>query len=91
VLDRPLRLGQLQLQQDFTDLILEGENTTFVNIDAALGRRAAAVRAQYNLSLPDAIQIAVAQQSGCEAILTNDVHLQRVTEIRAVLVDELEL
>jgi len=87
----PLRLGQVQLQQDFTDLILEGENTTFVEISAVLGRRAAEVRAQYNLTLPDAIQVAVALQSGCEAILTNDVHLQRVAELGVVLVDELEL
>jgi predicted nucleic acid-binding protein len=87
----PLRLEQVQLQQDFTDLILEGENTTFIKIDGMLARRAAEVRAQYNLSLPDAIQVAVALQAGCEAILTNDIHLRRVAELRVVLVDELEL
>lgn len=87
----PLRLGQTQLQQDFADLILEGENTSFIEINAVLGRRAAEIRAQYNLSLPDAMHVAVALSTGCEAILSNDVHLRRVAELRVVLVDELEL
>ena len=86
----PLRQGQTQLQQDFIDVLVYGQNITFFPIDAALGRRAAEVRAQYNLSLPDAIQIAVALHAGCEAILTNDLDLRRVTELRVVIVDEPE-
>lgn len=87
----PLRWGQAQLQQDFIDIVVHGNNTVFVAIDEALGRRAAEVRAKYNLSLPDAIQVAVALHTGCEAILTNDVDLRRVAELHVVLVDKLEL
>jgi predicted nucleic acid-binding protein len=87
----PYRAGRLNLVQDFTDLIVGGRNTLFVPVDAESGRRAAELRARYNLTLPDAVQVAVALTAGCEAMLTNDVDLRRVRELRVILVDELEL
>jgi predicted nucleic acid-binding protein len=41
--------------------------------------------------LTDALQIAVALEAGCEAFLTNDRTLKRVTELRVLVLDELEL
>jgi hypothetical protein len=38
----------------------------------------------------DALQIAVALQERCEAFLTNDRRPARVTEIRVLLIDDLE-
>jgi predicted nucleic acid-binding protein len=46
---------------------------------------------RYNLQLPDALQIATAISSGCDAFLTNDAALQRVIELRILVVSELEL
>jgi predicted nucleic acid-binding protein len=69
----PIRLGLPLLQQDFIDLIQGGSNTVFMPFDAELARRAAAIRARYNLSLSNAFQTAVAMQSGCDSFLTNDV------------------
>ena len=43
------------------------------------------------MRLPDALQIAVAIQEGCEAFLTNDRRLARVAELRVLLLDDLEL
>jgi len=48
------------------------------------------LRAQYSLTLLDALQIAAALSAGCEALLTNDVRLQRVTELRVIVLAELE-
>ncbi len=45
-----------------------------------------AVCALYQLT----IQIAVAILSGCDAFLTNDLALKRVTEINAIVLDEME-
>jgi len=39
----------------------------------------------------DALQISVALAAGCSAFLTNDLRLQRVTELRVLALDELEL
>jgi predicted nucleic acid-binding protein len=87
----PYRLGLVQLQRDFFDLIVHGRNTVFVPIDHDRARYAAELRARYNLTLPDALQIATALRTGCEAFLTNDNGLKRVTELRVLVLDELEL
>jgi predicted nucleic acid-binding protein len=86
----PLRLGKMQLQQDFTDLIVSGANVTFVPLDAAIGQQAAELRARYNLRLGDALQIAAALAAGCDAFLTNDLGLKRVQEIAVIVVVELQ-
>src|SRR3982751_4066445 len=86
----PFRAGLAMLQQDFLDLLLNGNNTVFASIDGACAQRAAEMRARYNLSLLDALQIAVALSAGCEALLTNDAGLRRVSELRVLVLDDLE-
>lgn len=88
---QPIRQGLTQLQQDFVDVIVNGPSTSFVRLDQHIGETAAQLRAQYNLRLPDALQIAAAIVSGCEAFLTNDAQLKRVNQIRIITIDELEL
>lgn len=80
-----------QLQRDFTDLIVSGNNTTCFSIDWETGREAAKLRAKYNLTLMDAIQISVALQTNCDVFLTNDARLSRVTEINVLLLADLEM
>ena len=60
-------------------------------IDEDIGKLAAQMRARYNLSLTDALQIATAIQSGCDAFLTNDLQLKRVNELSILVVTELIL
>jgi predicted nucleic acid-binding protein len=43
------------------------------------------------MKLPDAIQVAVAIDQGCEAFLTNDRRLAQVTELRVLVLDDLAL
>jgi len=89
---QPYRLGQTELQQEFIQLMTDTENIEFLPIDdETLAIDAAQIRAKYNLQLPDAFQIAVALAAGCEAFLTNDVTFRRVTELRIVVLDELEV
>lgn len=87
----PYRLGLTRLQQDFTDLIVYGQSTIFASIDHDVARQAAELRASYNVSLADALQIALALQMGCEALLTNDGALERVKELRMLVVEKLIL
>jgi predicted nucleic acid-binding protein len=86
---RPYNLGQRQLQQEFIELITDNDNIEFVPIaNQLLAIEAAQLRAKYNIQLPDAFQIAVALASNCEAFLTNDAILQRVTELRVLVLND---
>ncbi len=87
----PYRRGLVQLQREFVNLIVEGHNTVFAVIDRDCARQAAELRARYNLLLPDALQVATALRQGCDALLTNDVALRRVSELTVLLVSELEV
>jgi predicted nucleic acid-binding protein len=87
----PYRLGLMGLQDDFFNVIVYGAHTLFVPLDQEQARQAAELRARYNLTLPDALQVAAALGAGCDAFLTNDTTLRRVTELHVLVVDELEL
>ena len=80
----PYRLGQTELQQKYIDLILNNESIFMMPTDGNMALKASQFRAKYNLQLPDAFQVAVALEAGCEAILTNNGAFKRVTEIRAI-------
>jgi len=85
----PTRLNQAQLCQDFIDVIVNAENTIFIPLEQAIAQRAAQLRAEYNLTLTDAFQIATALITNCKAFLTNDSLLKRVVELKIIVLDEL--
>ena len=87
----PLRQNRPELQQQYQTLLLQSANFEFVSIDTALAQTGASLRAKFNIRLPDALQIAAAMTTGCEAFLTNDDGLKRVTGIRVLVVSELEI
>lgn len=86
----PLKLGLPKLRQDFIDVIVHGLGTTFVSLGQPVGEEAARLRAVYQLRLPDSLQLAAALYAGCDAFLTNDTQLKRVTELKILVLDELE-
>ena len=86
----PLRLGLADLERAFVD-VMQHEVVIFVNINSYVAREAARIRVDYNLQLPDALQVAVALIAECQAFLTNDEALKRVTELRVLVVGELEV
>lgn len=90
VLVHPLRRGNTSLEQEYRDLLLRSDHFATHSIDPAIAARAAQLRASYGLRTPDALQLAAARAAGCEAFLTNDAALQRVTELRVLVLDDLE-
>lgn len=87
----PYRQGLLELQQDFADALVRNESVIFRITDELVAIEAVKMRVKYGLKLPDAIQIATAIVSNCDAFLTNDIALSKVTEIRSIVVSELIL
>jgi predicted nucleic acid-binding protein len=91
VLVKPLLTANQDLAATYRDLLLHSAEFETLPVDQPTAEHAAELRARYNLQTPDALQVAVALQDGCQALLTNDVRLKRVTELRVLVLDELEL
>jgi predicted nucleic acid-binding protein len=87
----PYRQGLLELQQDFADALVRNESVIFRITDELIAIEAVKMRVKYRLKLPDAIQIATAIVSNCDAFLTNDIASIEVTEIRSIVMSELIL
>ena len=60
-------------------------------VDAGVGDRAADLRSRYKVKLPDALQIATALETKCEAFLTNDAALHSITDLRIIVLKDVEL
>lgn len=90
VLVHPIQEESTELCEEYRNVLLQSAHFQTLVIDIALAERAAELRVRYNLRTPDALQIAAALSAGCEAFLTNDRTLQRVSELRILLLDELE-
>ena len=91
VLIAPIRDGNDELHAAYKDLLINSSHFETTPITADTAELAALLRARYKLRTPDALQIASAIESNCEVFLTNDLALKRVTEIRVLVLDELEL
>ena len=91
VLVQPIIRQQTLLQREYRDLLLRSRNFSTLAISASIAELGAELRAQYRLRTPDALQIATALEAGCEAFLSNDAGLRRVTELRVLILDDLEL
>ena len=88
VLTGSYRKGREDLTLLYRGLLKEYPNLTLWPLDQETAERAASLRARYEISTPDAIQIATALQNGATAFLTNDKQLVRVKELDVLLLDD---
>jgi predicted nucleic acid-binding protein len=84
----PYKIGRLDLIQIFTELLVYSQQVIFCEIDQTIADKAANLRARYNLTLTDAIQIATAIQAGCDAFLTNDADLKKISDLPILFLSE---
>lgn len=91
VLVQPIILDRSDLQRSYRELLLNSANFHTLPVTATIAETAARLRAVHGLRLPDAIQIAFAVDSGCQALVCNDHAMQRVTELPILVLDDLEL
>ena len=87
----PLRNNDKHRATAFRNLLLFTKGIFTTPLSVAIGERAARLRADYNLRTPDAVQLATALLTGCNAFLTNEIRLKCVSEIRIIVVIELDL
>jgi predicted nucleic acid-binding protein len=91
VLTLPICIGNLTVAEEYREGLLHSRHFILVSTDATVAEQAADLRARYTLRTPDALQIAAALHGGCQAFLTNDTTLKRVTGLQVLALDELEL
>ncbi|MFH1085193.1 MAG: type II toxin-antitoxin system VapC family toxin [Chloroflexota bacterium] len=87
----PYRQNRLALLEQFIERVVYGENTLFVPFTENVARQAAEFRARYDLTLTDSFQLATCLISGCDAFLTNDRELRRVTEVNVLILSEMRM
>jgi predicted nucleic acid-binding protein len=88
---KPLRANDMPLVTRYRTMFYHTNGISVVSVSPSAGDLAAELRARYNLRTPDALHVACAIDTGCEAFLTNDTGIKRVREIRVVVLDDLEL
>jgi predicted nucleic acid-binding protein len=91
VLTHPLKLGNTRLVQEYRDILLNSREFRLLPITSRIAESAADLRARYNLRTPDALHVAAGIDARCDAFLTNDAGIKRVTEIAVLVLAELEL
>jgi predicted nucleic acid-binding protein len=90
VLVHPLRLGKVELAEQYRDIVLDQENLITLPVSVEIAEVAAQLRATQNLRTPDAIQIATALQGGATSFLTNDVRLAVVSDLEVLVLNPLQ-
>jgi predicted nucleic acid-binding protein len=85
----PIRAGDTVLANAYRGLLLATTGIEALPLDSVVAELAADLRARYGLKTPDALQIATAIHGGCEAYLTGDKGLRRITELRVLVLDDL--
>jgi predicted nucleic acid-binding protein len=88
---KPIQANDQGLIDTYLELFNDTDYISLVPITPALAEQAAKIRARYNLRTPNALHITSAITSRCEAFLTNDLTLKRVTELQVLVLDELEV
>jgi len=91
VLTKPLKVGDKVVEQAYRRLLQNTQHITLKPVTDSIAERAADLRQRYNLKTPDALHLATAIDQACEAFLTNDLTLRRVTELRVLVLDDLEI
>jgi predicted nucleic acid-binding protein len=87
VLVYPLRQSQFALAEQYREILLGARNLATVPVTVAIAEQAAALRAQYRLRTPDAIQIATAMRGNATSFLTNDRKLSAPETLRIITLD----
>lgn len=84
----PQRAGRQDLVQAYERALLYSQQIRTLPIHVAIARQAILLRAQYNIHVPDALQIATGIEAGASLFVTNDRRLTAVEGIEILLLDD---
>jgi predicted nucleic acid-binding protein len=81
VISGPLKAGKEALAARYQRAITQNSGWSLHVIDAGIAVLAARLRLRHALKLPDAIQLAVAVDAGCYALVTHDRDFRAVSDL----------
>lgn len=82
VVSGPLRAGKEVLAERYRRTLTQNPGWSVRNIDTDIAVLAARLRVRHALKLPDALQLAVALDEGCFALVTHDRDFTAVRDLR---------
>lgn len=88
---KPIQRNDEAVVNAYRALLTDTSPIHLMPVTPPIAEKAAYLRAQYNLRTPDSLHVALAIEMGCEAFLTNDKGIKRVTDLVVLVLDELEL
>lgn len=91
VLVQPLRLGNALLAENYRRFLSASGNFEMHPVTEAIAETAADLRARWSLRTADAMVAATAIQSDCQALVTNDERLLRVSDLQVIYLDNTAL
>ena len=86
----PLRHGNVNLAQQYRDILFKTKGHITISLFPSIAEEAARLRASHNISTPDSIQMATAIIGGASFFLTNDTHLPSLPNLKTLVLDELK-
>jgi len=90
VLVYPLRMGNLELAQQYRDILSNQAELSVLTVTETIAEQAAQLRATYNLRTPDAIQLATALNQKAFFFLTNDNRLPQLETLQILMLNSLK-
>lgn len=85
----PWRLGHEVAAREYEAVLVNFPNLSIVDIDRDVARLATKLRADFNVSPADALQLSASLQAGAKAFLTNDKRLSGLqTVIELLILDD---
>ncbi len=88
VLAKPIRDGKQAIQDEYEQFLTNSDALTVMPVTRDVLIRAAQIRAQTSVKLPDAIHAATSLLKGCTTFLTNDQRFAAITSLPVLLLSQ---
>ena len=85
---KPLKLGRPDVADEYEVILSNFPHLALLNLDRAVARGAAELRAAYRLRPADALQVSACVNGGATAFVSNDRDFRRVAEIEVLLLED---
>ncbi|MGB7873539.1 MAG: PIN domain-containing protein [Anaerolineales bacterium] len=82
----PWRTGHENVAREYETVLVNFPNLSIVYVDRDVARLAAKLRADFNVSPADALQVSASLQAGAKAFLTNDKRLTGLQTVIEILI-----
>src|SRR3989339_191613 len=89
ILVQPIKNNDKILINIYIELVNQLPNFSLISPNYGTAIQAAKIRAQLDINLPDAYQLALATENNCKYFLTNDKGLKKFKEIEVLILDDL--